>query len=223
MPRLTSAQLATLKANLAANAATVTIGGTQFAIKDIGVADRSDEAAGAVCAWYNLLASPTFSAWNPAAAKDVVAAAINAANFTPLDAPPGSPSTDMTYQNRALLCQLKQSSAFFLVSGTLPVDARSSGARSNFRDCLTSIPSGASGANQNAGWGTPASPGTTNLALQRAAKNGEKVLAVAPTGFGNDGVSTLGDTKNPGAADTDSNGAAVVTLSAQDIKDAWAS
>lgn len=221
MARLTASQLTTLKNHLAANTATVTVGRTPFAINAIGVDDRSDEAAQRVADWYNLVASPAFSSWNPAAVKDLVAAAVTVSNFTPADSPPSSPSTDMTYQNRALLCQLKQSSAFFLTTGTVPIDARSSGARANFRDCLTSIPSGTNGANQNAGWGSAANPGATNLALQHLATNAEKAMGTTPTGAGNDGTSTLGDPKNPGSAGTDSQGAAIVSLASQDIKDAW--
>jgi hypothetical protein len=229
MARLTPQQLSTLKNHLAANTQTVNIGGTDFAINAIGPADQSDEAANKVRDWYNLLASPTFSSWNPAATRDLVGAAIDASKFTPTDSPPAATNTTqgtndgLLYQNRALACQLKQANAFFLVSGTLPIDARASGVRKNFKDCLTTVPSGASGANANAGWGTVAAPGATNLSLQRAARNGEKVLGITPTGDGNDGVSALGDTKNPGAAGTDLNGAAIVTLTSQDIKDAWAS
>jgi hypothetical protein len=61
------------------------------------------------------------------------------------------------------------------------------------------------------------------LALQHNATIGEKLFAATGTGPGNDGVSARGDPKNPDAGGTDNNGNAIVTLTSQDIKDAWTS
>lgn len=60
---LTAAQKTTLKNDIANNANTVVIGGTTFQIKNIGVDDRSQEAAQKVADWYNLTASPGFTIW----------------------------------------------------------------------------------------------------------------------------------------------------------------
>lgn len=67
MPRLTAAQLATLKSHLAANTATVVVGGTVFPINSEDVlpagAPPSDEAAQKVADWYNLAATPAFKVY----------------------------------------------------------------------------------------------------------------------------------------------------------------
>lgn len=97
--QLTTAQKATFKTWLDANAS-----------------GQSDDAAAALA---NALASPNYFVWLPDASKAAVDAQINKANYTPSDAAPASPSTDMTYQNRALLCQLKQTNAQWLTSITL--------------------------------------------------------------------------------------------------------
>lgn len=225
---LTAAQLATLKAALAANTNTVVVGGTTFAINsnDVLPTDHlapSDEAASKVAAFYSALAAPAYNTWNPAADKSAIDSQIIKSNFTPSDAVPASPSTDMTYQNRALLCQLKQSNAIWLTQGGGTLDARVAGMRINFKDCLLQIPSGASGANQDAGWGTAAVPGAARLAMQHSATVAEKLFAVAGAGAGNDGVSARGDAKNPDVGASDASGVAIVTLSSQDIKQAWTS
>ena len=50
-----------------------------------------------------------------------------------------------------------------LVQGTGTVDATPQALRQSFNDCMTAIPSGSSGANQNAGWGTAATPGAVAM------------------------------------------------------------
>jgi len=154
----------------------------------------------AIAAWYNSAVSPAYKAWNTAVNLKDIRSLVNLQNFTPTDAAPASPSTDMTYQNRALQCQLKQANAHFLINGEGTVDCSPLQYRQSFNDCMTSIPSGASGANQNAGWGTSAAPGAVRLAMQRSTTNAEKLYAVASTAApnaGNVGVDTRGGNTNP--------------------------
>jgi hypothetical protein len=200
---LSPAQIAALKASVAANANTVPINGVPTAISAVPV---SPDNCQAVADWYNLAASPAYKVWDTAAALKAVRAAVNLANFTPADAAPASTGTvtgtndALLYQNRALFCQLKQANAHFLINGEGAVDCSPLQYRQSFNDCMTLIPSGASGANQNAGWGTSASPGAVRLAMQRPATSAEKLLAVASTAApnaGNVGADARGSATNP--------------------------
>lgn len=145
----------------------------------------------------NAAASPGYFAWRTNADKASVDAQIDKAKYTPADAPPASPSTDMTYQNRALLCQLKQTNAQWLTVGTGGIDARLTGVRQNFKDCLMQIPSGASGVNQDAGWGPAATPGTVRTAMMRTVSNFEKLFVSVASGAGNVGGDARGVNTNP--------------------------
>ncbi len=178
----------------------------------------ADHDAAAVVA--NTLFSPSYFVWLKAADKAVVDAQIVKANFTPTDAPPASGSTvqltndAMLFQNRALACQLKQSNAQWLTSGPAAIssiDARLAPVRQNFKDCLLAIPSGTSGVNQDAGWGTASVPGTVRLAMIRTVTNFEKLfVAVAAAGAGNAVGDARGLNTNPDICGTDAQGNEIV-------------
>lgn len=144
----------------------------------------------------NAVASPAYRAWATAISKQSIDDLIDKAAFTPSDSIPASPSTDLTYSNRAFLAQLKQSNALWLISGTGSINASLNSVRKNFQDCLRQLPTGTNGANQDAGWGAPAAPGAVRLAMMRAVTVGEKLFSVAATGVSNDG-GTRGTTTNP--------------------------
>lgn len=164
---LTTAQLQTLKAWVIANANSVFDQGTANTL--------------------NASASPDYFAWKTNIAKQNIDDLIDKAAFTPSDAIPISPSTDLTYSNRAFLAQLKQSNAQWLISGIGAINASLASVRKNFQDCLRQIPTGSNGANQDAGWGTGGSPGAVRLAMMRPITVGEKLFSVEATGPGNDG------------------------------------
>lgn len=77
---LTTAQLQTLKADLAANASTVSINGaTPVAISSLDTApERTSDAAFSVAAWYNLAASPAFVLWRKQVSVPATGDAMNA-------------------------------------------------------------------------------------------------------------------------------------------------
>lgn len=184
---LTPAQLATFKTAILANTGTIPAGfpwSGGFVGTAVNAVPNTSDGNAAVAGWYSQLASPTYLAWHTAVSIKTVRAAADLGKYTPTDAAPASPSTDMTYQNRALLCQLKQANAMFLLQGTDAIDCTGSALRLTFNDCMTGVPSGASGANQNAGWGTAATPGAVRLAMQRAVTNLEKVFTTAGVGTG---------------------------------------
>ncbi len=196
---LTSQQLTTLANHIAAN--TATIGGAQIS----GLEHTADNAF-AVAAWYNQAAGPAYLVWNTQVPLKSIRSLVNLQQFTPTDSPPATGSTvqisndQLLFQNRALVCQLKQANAIFLITGEGSIDASPLQLRQSFNDCMTAIPSGASGANQNAGWGVSATPGAVRLAMQRVATNAEKLFAVASTAApnaGNVGGDTRGGNTNP--------------------------
>jgi hypothetical protein len=203
----TAPQLATLKADIAANTNTVLINGTPTQIK---LVPASPDNAAAVAAWYNQAAAGPYRVWDTAASLKAIRAAVDLSKYTPSDSVPNAGSTttvtndQLVYQNRALACQLKQANATILIQGPpeATVDCTGQQFRQSFSDCMTLIPSGVSGASTNAGWGTAGSPGAVRLAMQRPATNVEKLFsaqaAPAPAA-GNVSTDPRGSTTNPDA------------------------
>lgn len=188
---LTDPQLDTLKAWLDANAPGV-----------------QDEQAAALL---NATADPDYYRWKSNAGRHALDALIDKAAFTPTDSPPAATGNTqgtndaLLYQNRCLAAQLKQMNANWLTAGTGTVDARLASVRKNFQDCLRQLPTGASGANQDGGWGAPATPGAVRLEMMAKATVGEKLFTVVATGPGNDG-GTRGTTTNPDQCGIGKNG-----------------
>lgn len=220
---LTAAQQTTLAADIAANTA-VLPAGRQFA--GVAVQDVPHTADGAydVAWWYSQPASPAYKVWDTRVNLKDIRSLVNLAQFTPADAVPASAGStqntndQLVFQNRALACQLKQANAIFLITGEGQIDASPLQLRYSFNDCMTQIPSGASGANQNAGWGTSAAPGAVRLKMQRDALAVEKVFSAASTAApnaGNVGADPRGGTTNPDTL------VYVGTVSDGDIRSAW--
>jgi hypothetical protein len=203
---LTPTQIATFKAWIIANAP---VGGWT------GDQQTADAA--------NVLFSPNYFVWRSDASKATVDAQILKANYTPSDVvPTDTVLNNAIWQSRAFACQLKQESAVWITSGPASVstiDARPASERQNFSDCMTGIPSGASGANQNAGWGTPTVPGAVRLSLMRTCSIFEKLfVAAAPAGPGNLGTDPRGNNTNPDVLGTGADGLEVAgPVSANDV------
>lgn len=221
--QLTAAQRTTLSGNIDANTAVIPAGqpyaGVQ--VKDL---PRTADGAAQAAWWYNQDAAGPYKVWNTAVRVKDLRAALDLSKYTPADTPPASGGTttitndQLLYQNRALVCQLKQANAIFLVQGEGTVDATPQQYRQSFNDCMVAIPSGAAGANANAGWGTAASPGAVRLAMQRNATNGEKVFSVQAAGAGAAGNVT-GDPRG-GATNPDAL-VVVGSISDADIRAIW--
>jgi len=218
---MTPAQLQTLKADLAANVNTVSIGGTPTAINAV---PHTADNAQAIADWYNLVAAPAYTVWNNSVPIKTIRGLVNLANYTPSDAVPASGSTvqitndQMVFQNRALACQLKQANAISLIQGADSVDCSPLQFRQDCSDCMTAISSGTGGAPLNAGWGTSASPGPVRTAMQRTATNVEKLFAVQSTpapNAGNVGADPRGGITNPDTL------VFVGTISLTDVQNAW--
>lgn len=204
---LTSAQLQTLKTSIDGNTNTIPAG-RPFAGTAINALPATDDANIEIALWYNGLVNPIYLVWNQAAAIKSIRGAVDLSKYTPSDAPPAATGNAqgtndaLLYNNRALMCQLKQANAVFLIQGEGSVDCAPAQFRASFNDCMTAIPSGAGGNNQNAGWGTAAAPGAVRLAMQRSATNVEKLFSVQAAGSssaGNDTGTARGSNTNPDA------------------------
>lgn len=149
----------------------------------------------------NAAASPAYNVWRTEVRGSEIDATIIKASYTQAAGDiPGSPSTDLTFQNRGMLVAEMQANAIWITNKLTPIDMTGAQARHNFSDCMTGIPTGASGAPQNAGWGTVAAVGAVRAVCMRLATNAEKLFVLAAAaGPGNDGTSSRGAALNPDA------------------------
>ncbi len=171
---LTPAQLATLKADIAAN-------------NDLSSKPNNDDGAFAIAALYNQPASPDFFVFRADVPASEIFDQVTWANFTPADAPDNT----VTWSNRSLACQGKQFNLQIMLQGQPSFNAGRVQLRAGLNDATTNLPSGTSGASRSGGW-----TGILPI-LRRLAKRGEKIFAVATTGVGT-GTGALGATGNPG-------------------------
>lgn len=183
---MTPQQLATLKAHIAAN--------QDPAVISAAATGNDTELA----KLYNL--PSTFYVWRSTTPADEIADAILWDRFTLEDAPDGT--TIQT--NRLLLCQSKQMNIQTFIQGKeTPISTGKANLRKGFSDALQKVPSGAGGAEQDAGWaGTNRVKATiTRLATvaERAFATGTGTTAV-PGDLGSfEGsltISDIGDIRN---------------------------
>jgi hypothetical protein len=159
---MTPAQLATLKADIAAD-------GTLNAFPN------NADGAWAIAQAYGLLASPTFTVWCNTVATDDIFNAISWANLTPND----SPDSTQQWLNRAMACQAKQFNIQTMLSGRTQLVTGKSNIRAGLQDALTNIPSGTGGAIVAAGW-----VAVRDGPLKRSATRFEKLFADTSGGNG---------------------------------------
>lgn len=145
---LTSAQNATLKTNIQANAATVLINGTATAINAVPI---SPDNCAQIAGWYNLPASPAFTVWRDLPMETILDT-ISFQNMTPVDAVPAVDLTIQTWIARSLACQGKQFNLQNLTIGRSTAPMKRTNYRAGMQDALTNIPAGAAGALISANW-----------------------------------------------------------------------
>lgn len=181
---LTNAQRATLKAAIAAET-NPTFVALRQANDEQGMAD-----------FYN--APSTFVVWQTSVPIDAITDAIDWARMTPAQPIPATGSdAQLAWIARANMCQGKQFNLQNLLIGRQTIAASRPNIRAAFQDCLTGLPSTASGTNQQAGWVA------VQAAMQRICTVGERLFATG-----------TGTTASPGLLGVEG------TLSAQDISDA---
>lgn len=197
---MTPAQLATFRTAILAQTATIPAGQpwsgafVGMAVKDI---PNSGDGNAATAGWYNLAANPAYLAWRTDAPRSLFRQLVVLSNYTPSDAVPTGPSTDLTYSNRAFLAQLKQANLMFVCTGDGTLDASDATLRQTLQDCMRGIPTGAGGSNNDAGWGTGGNPNPARLSLMRSITNAEKLFSVQGAGTGNQGGDARGANTNP--------------------------
>lgn len=167
---MTSAQLATLKADILAD-------GTLNAFPN------NSDGNTAIAAIYNAAASPNYFVWRTDVPVQDVYDQIAWANLTPTDAP----DTTQQWLNRAMQCQGKQFNLQILVQGQSRINAGKLNVRAGLQDALTNVPSGVSGALVSAGW-----VNVRDNALARKATRVEKLFASGGTGATAQNAATMG-------------------------------
>lgn len=152
---LTTAQLATLKAHIAANTNTIPAG-QPWTNSFVGVQVKDVPSGGGgldtIAGWYNQVASPDYFVWRDLPMETVLNL-VTFANMTPLDAVPTTPALTVdVFRARALVCQGKQFNFQILTQGRATAPMKRLNYRAAMQDCLTNIPAGAAGALIAANW-----------------------------------------------------------------------
>ena len=155
---MTPAQIAALKADIAANA-------------DMHTQPMNGAGHAAIIALYN--AASTTDVWRTDAPVNAIMDAINWSAFTPVEPADGT----ALYTNRLLLIQTKQINLQSMLQGRTTVDASKANLRAGLRDAVTTLPAGASGASISA---AGASGVNVLNALVRKATRFEKLFAIFP-------------------------------------------
>lgn len=154
---LTTAQLATLKADILASS-------------DMNTQPMTSGGALVIAGLYNV--QSVTDVWRTEAPVQNIYDAIDWSKYTPTDAA----DSTAVYTNRLLLIQTKQMNLQNILTGRSTVDASKTNLRAGLRDAVIALPAGASGAAVTAG-GTS---GVTVLnALTRKATRFEKLFATS--------------------------------------------
>lgn len=169
---MTPGQLTVLKAAIAAET------------DPVFVDHRANGNNSGMSIWFAQPVNPAFYVWKSSVNTDDVFDAINWALLTPADVPSAADSVQLieTQINRGLVCQTKQINLQILLQGRQTINATKLRVRQALTDSLQNVPSGASGAAQDAGWAQ------VKATMYRPVNRGEKIFA---TGTGTTGVPGL--------------------------------
>lgn len=151
---LSTSQLTTLKADIAANTATVTWQGSPIAINTLAATTNpgDSDANDAIANWYNVQASPDFIVWRDIR-MEIVLDTIRSKDMTPADPVPTTTQLDvMIWLARSMACQGKQFNLQILTQGRAIAPMKRSSYRNAMSDCLTDLPAGTGGALLEANW-----------------------------------------------------------------------
>lgn len=184
---LTQDQLPALKADIAANTATID---WQGAPTQINALPAGTDAADAIAKWYNETASPEYWVWRTNVPTVEIHEQVTWSNFTPSDTVTAVNAEQWTACSMA--CQGKQFNLQIMLQSPRGVfNASKSTLRGGLNDATTNLPSGASFANRSGGW--------ANILpiLRRTATRLEQLFGVAGSGVGNNGGDPRGATTNP--------------------------
>ena len=163
---LTTAQYATLKADILANA-------------DMNTQPAGSTGNAAILALYN--AASTTDVWRTEVPASLIYDGIDWSKFTPIDAVPAINSLSGNgelhqYNGRLLMIQTKQMNLQNMLQGRETVNSSKANIRAGLRDAVIALPAGTNGANVAAGG---ASGVTVLTACLRKANRFEKLFATA--------------------------------------------
>lgn len=183
---LTPAQITSLTGDLGTNTATIVASdGATVQIRNISAQQKNSDTAFAVAAWYNQL-TVSFWGYYRSVPIQAIKGAITWKRLTPQDAIPTDTALNVAiWQAHNDLCAALKASVMALMSmglnGTL--DCTPNNVVQGFNDALSAVPSGASGATQDAGWS-----GASGVRPQmcRLGTNAEKLFASTTNGTGTD-------------------------------------
>jgi hypothetical protein len=156
---LSTAQLATLKADILADGA-------------LNAKPNNSDGDLEVAAAYNIV-DASYEVWASTTSADIVSNGITWANLTPTDAP----DSTQLWMNRSLACQGKQFNVQTMLAGRASIASGKSNIRAGLQDALTNVPSGAAGATVSAGW-----TGVRD-SMKRLATRAEKLFATGSGTF----------------------------------------
>ncbi len=169
---MTPAQIATIKADIAANA-------------DMNTLPANSDGSYAIAELYNQPASPTFNVWRTDASVQAIYDAINWSLYTPVDAPEATG----IYTARALAIQTKQMNLQNILQGRDTIDCSKANVRAGLRDAVIAVPAGTNGAAVSPGGAS----GATVLAnCIRPATRLEKLLSTGSATTGSTTANLLG-------------------------------
>lgn len=136
---LTTQQKATLKTFILANPAWAAL-------------PAGGDSAFTIAAGLNALASPNFFVWRTSVPTEELSNAISWANFTPGTGSGAGAMGSADYTKWCLACQGKQFNVQIILQGRQTISGANANLRAGLQDALQNVPSGASGALQDAGW-----------------------------------------------------------------------
>ena len=171
---LSTAQLATLKADILADAT-------------LNAKPNNSDGNTEIVDAYKVDA--VFTVWRSTTETDEVFNAVTWANLTPNYAADGT----QLWLNRAMACQGKQFNVQTMLTGRTTIASGKVNVRAGLQDALTNVPSGTGGTTVAAGWVA------VRDGMKRVANRGEKLLATgtgtfaAPADLGFEGSFTTDD------------------------------
>jgi hypothetical protein len=103
--------------------------------------------------YMNAVANPAVFGWNNAVPVESILNALNYANFTPNESPAQANEVNgQTWENRAMLVQIKQMNLQVLLQGRSTLDATRGNLRTGLQDATENLPTGNNGALRTGGW-----------------------------------------------------------------------
>lgn len=193
---LTPAQNTLLKADIAANTATIPADqpwSNSFAGVQVNAIPNTGDGNATIAGWYSQTAAPDYFVWRDLPMETVLNL-VTFANMTPADAVPTTPALTVdVWRARSLACQGKQFNLQNLTLGRTVAPMKRLNYRAALQDCLSNLPAGVAGALIAANWnGVRDAAKFTALRVEKVLATGTGTFAT-PSDLGYEGTVTAGD------------------------------